>query len=127
MAETASDFQNFNIDDAKKFIDDFEGESMYYYFEMLNRTVDSYELEDTISQNDKDFLGFEEYFCADEDGEYYGSKFVLIEELSDVVENDNLLWFAKNKIEEKYLNDMNTEIIIQQISELIPGNVHFNR
>lgn len=127
MAETASGFPHFNIDDAKRFIEDYEEESMYYYFEMFNRTVDSYELEDALSQNDKDFLGFDEYFCADEDGEYYGSKFVLIEEVSDVVENDSLLWFEKNKIEEKYLKDLSAENLVQQISELIPGNVHFNR
>jgi hypothetical protein len=125
MEETASSFQNFNIDDAKKFIDDYEEDSMYYYFEMLNRTVNSYGIEDIISQNDQDFLGFDEYFCADEDGEYYGSKFALIEEVGEVVENDNLLWFSKNKIEEKYQKDINIESVINQISELIPGNIHF--
>ncbi len=49
----------------------------------------------------------------------------MIEEVGEVVENDNLLWFSKNKIEEKYQKDINIESVINQISELIPGNIHF--
>ena len=129
MENTASNFPDFDVEDAKKYIDGWEENSMYGYYDRFNRTVDSDGVvEEHLTKEDETVFGFDnpDYpGCPDESGKYYSCKLCLIKDIEGAEEHNGLHWYSENECDEDLLKKIESDNIIQTISKMIPGNIDF--
>lgn len=74
-------------------------------------------------KKDDDFLGYD---FSDEDGEFHDSKICLLKDIEGYEEKDNLLWYSFNDCND-IISDKKVEGLINEISNNMPGNIHFIR
>ena len=119
MAETASNFPGFNIDDAKKYIESDDKISLYNYYERFNMDAYYDEIIDNCVEDDKKIIN--DYM--DEDS----SIKLILEKIKNAEESSGYLWYTENNCDERLVKQLEDEDIIMSISNLIPGIIHFLR
>jgi len=129
MLETASNFKGFDVEDAKKYIEDTETNSMYDCFERFNKDVYNDEIKKNCTKEEFNIFGYDkkDEWAVDEEGEYHNCKLCLIKDIKGSEKAGGYLWYSENDCDEKLLNQLDLHDTIMSLSEMISGNIHFLR
>ena len=117
---------DFNEDDARKYFESYEDNSLSFLKDKFVTDLYNPELPDICSDKEHKIFRFDEDLYPDEDGEFHDSKICLLKDIEGYEEKDNLLWYSFNDCND-IISDKKVEGLINEISNNMSGNIHFIR
>ena len=128
ISVTASRFSTFNINEAIKYFESDDEQSMYKCYSKFNRDVWDEQIRNNCNKYEFKALGFNknEQTDIDEDSDYYSSKLCIINELTGYKKRNGYLWYYENLCCNNILKQFQENDSISKISKMIPGNIDFH-
>ena len=124
-AETASKIcKNFDIEDAKKYFDNSNENSMYSLSNKFKIDLYDDSIKKKCSEKEKEYFDFDKDGFPNDQGEFYDYKFCFLTDIVGYEEHAGYLWYNNDECDDVNI-DLEDEI--PYISSLIPGKIHFMR